>query len=129
MCAASRMCIAPEAKGRSSIPLELTKFGWSVILSLGVRIDVSKARLKAIPYYLKLGYFFVRDSDFTFERWKVRCALIAYPATPHHQTKLTDVFQGIENPCELSSSINRHKFTASYREFATLTKSTPGEKI
>lgn len=128
MCAASRMCVDPEFKAHSTIPLELTKFAWSVVIPLGVRIDVSKARLKAIPYYMKMGYFFVRDSIFKFERWDARCGLIAYPANPQHKSKLTEVFQGIGNPCELSESSSGNKFTTSFREFTTLTKSNSGEE-
>jgi len=123
ICAASRMCVIPEIKASSSIPVELTKFAWSTVLPLGIRIDVSKARLKAVPYYLKMGYHFIRDSVFEFERWKTCCGLIAYPANPEYKTNLSKIFSGIEYPCDLGKSVNRNQFISSYREFTELTKS------
>ena len=120
LCASSRMCVAPHLRATTDIPFQLTKAAWSNVLPLGVRIDVSKARLKAIPFYMRMGYCFVRDSLFEFERWSTRCGLIAYPATPHHASRLADLFRKIDNPCDIQRSRNARQFTASYSDFAVI---------
>ncbi len=119
LCAGSRMCVRPDLAAGSTIPLELTKFGSSSVLPLGIRMNVSKARVKAIPFYLRMGYFFVRESVFDFERWHARCALIALPADPNHSSKIADVFHGVSDPCNLAASPNFERYTTSYREFLT----------
>ena len=116
MCAASRMCVRTRLQGSSAIPHELTVFGWSFVLSRGVRIDVSKVRLKAIPFYLRMGYYFVRDSVFDFERWNVRCGIICYPADPNNRSSISHVFAGIDNPCNLADSPNAAWFVNSRSE-------------
>lgn len=130
LCASSRMCVAPEYKAITSIPLQLTKFAWSTVLPLGIRIDVSKARYKAIPFYMKkMGYFFVRDSYFTFQRWAVPCGLIACPANASCQSRLADIFQTIDEPCDLSRLIGCGRFITSYHDFSVLTKSEKGGHV
>ena len=121
ICASSRMCVCANQGAKSSIPQDLTRFAWSVVLPLGIRLDVSKARLKAIPFYMRMGYYFVRDSVFEFERWNVRCALIAYPATPYYHTALSEVFRWINDHCDLTISPHAHMFCSSYREFVNAT--------
>ncbi len=122
MCAASRMCVLPERQAFSQIPLALTEYGWGVVISKGVRIDVSKARLKAIPFYLKMGYWFIRDSFFSFGKWDALCGLIAYPVHPMHPGQVSHVFREVIDPMDLSLSLNRDKFIDSQREFLTLAK-------
>ena len=117
LCAASRMCVRPDLAAGSTIPLDLTKLGCSSVLPLGIRMDVSKVRVKAIPFYLRMGYYFVRESVFDFERWDAQCALIALPANPNHPSKIADVFHGISDPCDLAASPNSVRYTTSYREF------------
>lgn len=124
MVSASRMCVRPELSGKTTIPHDLTRFAWSVVLPLGIRIDVSKARLKAIPFYMKMGYCFIRDTVFNFERWNARCALIAHPANEKYPSRFANLFAGIGSPCDLSVSPKRESFTNSYREFV-LASRTP----
>ncbi len=116
MSAASRMCIRPELAGCSSIPHDLTVRGWSTVLPMGVRIDVSKARLKAIPYYMRMGYVFVQDSIFRFHHWDAMCGLIVYPANAAHRGQFWKVFENIDSPCDLLASVNANRFSASYRD-------------
>jgi hypothetical protein len=92
------------------------------VLPLGVRIDVSKARDKAIPFYLKMGYLFVRDSAFDFGLWQARCGLIAYPADSRHPGRFADVFAGLSDPCELRDG---ERFTASYRDVVAALRDSP----
>jgi hypothetical protein len=119
LAAGSRMCVQPELAGLSSLPLDLTAFAWKRALAHGVRIDVSKARLKAIPFYMRIGYLFVRDSLFRFDKWDTPCALMALPADPNHRSRLAHLFLDVEDTCDLSGSALRDRFTDSYREFAT----------
>jgi GNAT superfamily N-acetyltransferase len=110
--AASRMCVRPDHKG-TSLPEQLAKHGWRAALAEGVRLDVSKARIRAIPFYLRLGYVFVRKSIFTFNRWDTKCGLIALPANRHHPSRLAPLFAGVADPCDLTASPNSTKFSSS----------------
>lgn len=128
MCAASRLCVHPDLAGKSPIPFELICRGWSGALQHGVRIDVSKVRLSTVPYYLKLGYYFIKDSVFEFDRWEARCGLVALPARPDSPSKLSGVFAGIDRPCNLEQSPNSAMFCRTYREFVAATRPiTTGE--
>lgn len=121
ICAASRMCVMPNLQAITTLPLDITRFAWSIALKHGIRIDVTKARLKAIPFYLKMGYHFIKDSIFEFERWNARCALIAYPVNAKYRTKLADIFVDVHNPCELDRSPHAKSFISSYKEFSNVT--------
>jgi hypothetical protein len=120
MCAASRMCVRSGLQGCSPIPHDLTMFAWSIVLPLGIRIDVSKARLKAVPFYMRMGYLFVRESIFDFGRWSARCGLIAFPATPNHSSKLSHLFSNIDNPCDLSMPATADRFVTTRSDFYRL---------
>lgn len=113
---ASRMCVRPDLKAVSAIPRDLAVNGWEAALLHGVRLDVSKARLKAIPFYLRMGYLFVRNSVFEFERWKTHCGLIALPANSEH-VSVAPVFASVADPVDLTSSRYASKFTSSYAAF------------
>jgi hypothetical protein len=121
LCAASRMCVHPDFAGATSIPRDLKRFGWPIILPMGARIDVTKARLDAIPFYMRMGYFFVRSSVFRFRRWDAWCGLIAFPAHSRYRNRFSDLFTQIENPCDLDQLSTRQQFVQSFREFQSLT--------
>ena len=123
ICAASRMCVHPHLKGRTDIPLLLTEAAWSKVLPMGIRIDISKARIDAIPFYMRQGYTFVRDSFFLFDKcdgWTAICGLIAFPAHPKVKSRLSFLFEDIASPCDLTQSPYDHMFVREYREYATL---------
>ncbi len=116
--ASSRMCVDRQVETRTNVPLELTRFAWRTVIPMGIRLDVCKARLKAIPYYMKrLGYYYVKGSQFDFDLWKARCGLIALPANPGHHSALSDVFEGIHNPCVFDLPLDDGCFTSSYKLF------------
>lgn len=121
LAATSRLCVDPAIVG-SSLPHDLTRFAWSVALPLGIRIDVSKARVKAIPFYLKMGHFFVRKAIFEFERWNAKCGFVVSPANAAYGGVFNDIFAGISNPCDLSTSPHFDCFSRSYRHFIAETK-------
>jgi hypothetical protein len=117
LCASSRMCVRRNATG-TNIPTKLTRFAWQTVLPLGVRLDVSKARLSAIPYYMrKLNYYYVLGSQFEFHRWRTRCALIAYPAHTGRGDAISDLFQGISHECDVTKRRYWHRFTDSLKAF------------
>jgi hypothetical protein len=116
LCAASRMCVRPDWQG-ASLPIALTACAWRTVLPLGVRIDVSKARLELIPYYMRMGYLFLRDSIFQFDRWNVRCGLLAFPANAAHPSKFSALFTGVDEPCDLATSPHAGLFVASYHDY------------
>ena len=115
--ASSRMCVHPELKSRSRLPMELSCFAWKAVIPLGIRIDVSKVRLDAIPFYLRMGYLYLKAPPFDFDRWALRCGLVACPVDPKHPTCFSSLFSGVKDPCELDRSGYREHFTGSYQEF------------
>lgn len=119
--AVSRLCVDPAIVG-SRLPHDLTQFAWSMVLPLGIRIDVSKARVKAIPFYLKMGHFFVREATFQFDRWNAKCGFVACPANAEYGGVFSSIFSTISDPCDLSLSPNFNLFTRSYRDFIAETK-------
>ena len=54
MCACSRLCVIPGMAG-TRVPYQLIRRAWQHVIVRGVRLDVSKVRRRAIPYYLRLG--------------------------------------------------------------------------
>ena len=123
---ASRMCVHPDFAGRSTIPQLLTRLAWQTVLQRGIRIDVTKARLKAVPFYLRMGYVVMRDSLFQFDRWNAKCVLIAHPADPQHPSPMSSVFNGICDPCCLCVSENTDLFIRDRREAATYIRQLTG---
>lgn len=117
MTASSRMCVHPSIAGRSHIPLLLSKAAWSALLPAGVRIDVSKARIKALPYYFRMGYSLIKRSEFWFGKWGGYCALIAHPAHNSYRSPLSALFESITDPCDLAASEYSHEFTRDARNY------------
>lgn len=112
LCASSRMCVRPGHSGRT-IPFDLARVAWSEVLTRGVRLDVSKVRGDAAPFYLRMGYLFLRGSVFAFDAWQTTCGLIAYPANSLHRGRYADLFAGIDHPFDLEPNLWR--FESNYR--------------
>jgi len=123
LCAASRMCVHPSLKGKTTIPSQLTHFSWAHVLDLGVRLNVSTARLDAIPFYLRQGAVFIRDSCFFLQKsetWRAHCGLIAIPACSNVRGDLATLFDAIDRPCNLQTSAHSRMYISQYREYSVL---------
>ena len=126
LCAASRMCVHSSFSGQLNVPRLLTTFAWQTVLKKAIRIDVTKARLNAVPFYLRMCYVVVRDSLFQFDRWDAKCVLIAHPADPQHPSPMSPLFKDICDPCCLRVSENTDLFIRDRREAATYIRQLMG---
>jgi len=112
ICAASRMCVSSQFPGTHQVVRELIKAAWQHEIQSGIRLDLTKVRREMIPYYLRLGYLFVRKSCFLFDKWDIPCGLIAYPANERHEGQFSDLFCGLNMQCDLSAPEIRDRFTS-----------------
>lgn len=121
LCASSRMCVKPGLQGKTNIPLQLKSRAWQHVLPQGIRLDVSKARLKTVPFYMRLGYFFVAHRPFPFTGWQHElglreCVLLAFPADAEHPSPIQSVFTSASAPCRLSETPWADRFVAKWRD-------------
>ncbi len=121
LCASSRMCVQPGLQGKSNLPLQLKATAWRHVLPQGIRLDVSKARLKTVPFYMRLGYFFVAHKPFPFTGWQRElglreCVLLAFPADCQHPSPIQEVFTGTSDPCRLGETPWADRFIAKWRD-------------
>lgn len=100
--ACSRLCLDPDLSV-PGLPLALMTAAWDEGLRRGVRIDASKVRRRAIPYYVRLGAYFMRGSVFTFDRWHVRCGLVAMSASPAAVGPLASLLRHAPEPVDIFS--------------------------
>jgi len=110
LCASSRLVVERGAS-RTLMPILVMRRAWEHAISLGIRVDVSQVRRRAIPYYLRIGGFHQKGSHFAFERWKVTCGLVAFPVHPDVGSPFADLFASVSDPCQLATTVHRDRFT------------------
>lgn len=116
--ASSRLCVRRGVGTR--LPLLLMRRAWQHAIEIGMRVDVSKVRRRAIPYYLRIGAYYLRDSCFLFERWNVECGLVAMPVNPSAPSPFVDLFSRVPDPCGLAVSEHSGRFTRDVRDLRTI---------
>jgi hypothetical protein len=101
--ACSRLCRHPDLAGASQLTLALMETAWREGLRRGVRVDVSKVRRRAIPYYVRMGSYFVKGSLFAFDKWQVECGLVAMGTASTRLTPFSSVFADVVDAIDIYS--------------------------
>jgi predicted GNAT family N-acyltransferase len=114
--ACSRFCIDQRYRNTST-GKRLLRYAWMESLDYGMRLDVSKARVDAIPFYLKIGYMFLPGTLHEFQNWRCQCGLIALPADKRRASWFQDLFEHVVLPTDYATCDILNSAISSEREF------------
>ena len=120
--AGSRLCVSRRLSGSGKVPQMLLRYAWQQMLPLGMLANVAVARVEAIPFYMRQGFVFVRDSLFHYDRWSTLCGLIAVVADSRRPSPYADVFRSAELPPSFPNLEDPQRFISSFKEFRALTQ-------